>query len=675
MKHGQVPKNAVALAMAIAVLASVLASMGRPAPVAADLGDGHTRANPRDEFTELDRAERGRITRNLVKGESLKVCSDVFPKATERAIERWNDRLPGTVLTFKGASNECQRAPSSTSTDWVPEDGVVSVFVSLGQRGVQGDRIGGRELPHDREYTCSDAAYACVRQDDVGDDDWRTRYGRMEVIVNPEKFCHDIPSPSTASCMQDDDDLLHMITHELGHALSLGDYFCELLNDAGDQHPDFIDVKTIMDSRWRPACDPMDGSPTDRDVEDYVTIYTPKAVVVEGPDVEGPEVDGQTVILHWSQADVFVESDFEIQRKSGPTWEVEEIVDPNEETITLTNQPRGEQHYRIRARTLALCPDEGDCGPMRKHFYGEPSKEIEVAVQFLAPANVQVTSRTATSLTVAWETVNGADRYELRQTTPDVACKDATREEDQEGVAASPPHKFSNLNPDTEYRLCVRATLSANGDVASEWAHVDARTFEELELTTSLKRGADSCYTRGNVLVNWNVSGGSGDHTVTVGNTDVTTSPTTVRCKSTAGPQSVTVTVTDDTADSTRSKRLTWMVNTRSVDPGTPPCPSGLNCLSSRQPASRVTWQACCTAVQASWLVDQLPRVCGIFLSRNGQRLIYGKTTSGIVIPGSEDFTILGGDRPWLYGCASSNAPSASPPGPSGAADGDFLDE
>ena len=448
--------KAVALAMAIVILASALASMGRPVPVAADLGDGHTTTVPAYTFDSSDRPQ-GRITRNLVKGESLVVCSTDFPEATKTAIDRWNDALSHEVLTFEADSTKCQSASSSAT--WNPEKGVVAVFVSVGTVANDG-RIQGSVLPADRKYTCPSTAAACVRQDDVGKGDvWRTRFGRLEVIVNPGRYRN-----------WPDGRLEYLITHELGHALSLGDYFCNYRDDDGNPHPDFIDELTIMNTRsfWSDqesqACNPPGGIPADRDVEDYEEVYTPAAVT----DFSGT-AQRQTVILTWKQSDVFVESDFEIQRQEGAIWVVAATPGVNAESFRLVQQPAGVQRYRIVARTMALPEKERGHG----HTHGTLSAVIEVAVPLTAPTRLRVTGRMSSSLTLTWNTVSGADRYELRRTPSDTNCNG-----DVQATVTTTSHLFRGLDANTQYRLCVRSvrTVAKGFDLRSTWAQTLATT-------------------------------------------------------------------------------------------------------------------------------------------------------------------------------------------------------
>lgn len=489
MRRTEVAGKAVVLAMALVVLASVLASLGRPIPVAADLEDGHTLAYPRDEFPQPPpepeerrerQLEKGQITRNLVDGKSLDVCSDIFPKATEDAVGRWNRALSREVLTFKGDLSECER--TSSSAGWDAPDGVDAVFVTVGVTTTK-TSFRGAILTHKE----CEKAYACVRQDHVEADGgvWRTRYGRVEVITNPKRFCHDvglqpisipIPFPTRPVCnvTQSDDDIRLLLTHELGHALSLGDYFCNHRdsknpNNLTNKHPDFVDpndsdMQTVMNSflLWRRACNPSSGEPTDRDVSDYTTIYTPAAVVVD----DKPRVDGRTVTLEWDQSKVFVESEFEIQRKVGETWLVLATEPPNEKSATLTNQPGGVQRYRIVARTMAL-PAEQRHG----HAHGPESNVVEAAIQLATPTNVRATSRGANRLTLAWTRVSNASRYQLRRIAPSASCDGAVQ-----NATIRTSQTFHRLEANTQYRLCVRAVFDTNAAIASEWASALATT-------------------------------------------------------------------------------------------------------------------------------------------------------------------------------------------------------
>ena len=585
--HGYL--DVIAFAMAIAILALMLASTGGLVPVVADLGDGHTRAHGKGTFERSDtyQADEGRITRNLVDGDVLTVCSTAFPAATREAIQRWNTRLGLEVLKFEEEWSKCMSTPPTSG--WVEASGVLAVFVSIGE--IVGGELRGSVLHNER---CgSTGSTACVRQDYVSDainSIWRTRYGRIEVIVNPEKFCRDAGVRPTDECaitaqpadQQIDDDLLYMITHELGHALSLGDYFCEH-RKGGQRHPDFVDATTptVMNSfslstsedpnrrQLSRSCNSPDGSPTQLDVDDYRAIYRPAKVTGVGGTA-----NGRTVTLTWNQSDVFVESEFEIQRASGAAWVDEATVEANASLATLTNQPGGVQRYRIVARTMALPEEEDGHG----HAHGAPSAEVEVAVQLSVPTNARVAIRTPSSLSLTWDTVNGADRYELRRTTPNADCEGAVQ-----ATVTKPPHLFRNLTADTDYHLCVRAKLSTNSAVTSEWAEAAATTSPVPRLTVSVSPRSASCYTSGSVSISWTISNGTAPYAVSVDGSSASGSRKTVTCRSTAGTQTVSVTATDT---STPQRSGSASVSLAVTNPPPPPPPSRVR---PPQPAPEVT--------------------------------------------------------------------------------------
>ena len=508
MRYNHRSLNVVLLAIAIAVLVSALASMGRPAPVAADLEDGHTRAHGRDSFPvlPLDPAARlqylknyqlakGRITRNLIDGRTLVVCSINFPNATKEAVGRWNTELSHDVLAFEEDADEC--SDKEADRRWEAKDGLVAVFISAGTKLADGTgRYRGRVLPS--RFRCREESAACVWQDHVEEHggEWRTRYGRMEVIVDPANYWCDIPDPSgipqPLNCAQQDDaGLIRVITHELGHALSLADYYCNYVKPGTigttHPHPDFINVKTIMDTLRRLACKPKYGDPTDRDVSDYTTIYTPAAVVVKS----NPRVNGRNVTLEWDQSKVFVESEFEIQREVGETWLVLATEPPNETSATLTNQPGGVQRYQIVARTMALPTEQG-----HGHAHGPASNIVEAAIQLSTPTSVRVTSRGANRLTLTWTYVSNASRYQLRRIAPSASCDGAAQ-----NATTRTSQTFHGLEANTQYRLCVRAVLDTNAAIASEWASALATTkTQQIAAPGSATAGSATTST---LTLNW----------------------------------------------------------------------------------------------------------------------------------------------------------------------------
>ncbi|MCY4670956.1 MAG: hypothetical protein OXC29_23595, partial [Rhodococcus sp.] len=379
--------------------------------------------------------------------------------------------------------DECLDLEGVPGGGWEPNVGVVAVFVSVGASTNMGYE--GRIV----DAECVSRSIACVRQDGV-DSTYRTRYGRLEVIVNPQRFCRDAGAQPTTACGIDiqpagqdtDDDLHYLIAHELGHAVSLGDYYCQYRDldnpdNATNRHPDFIDVPTLMNSfslsalALRRTCNSPDGSPTTRDVRDYRTIYLPAAVTA----VVG-SASGQIVTLTWDQSNVFVESGFEIQRLDGTTWIEVATAPANADSAELPGQLGGRKSYQVVAKTMALSTDNAEHG----HVHGPPSEEVTVTVKFPVPGNPRVATPGTDSLNFEWDQVVGADGYDVRRIgRPDSSTCDSTAEE-QATVSGSPPgrsHRFATgLKASTAYLLCVRATKAGYPDATSDWASTKATT-------------------------------------------------------------------------------------------------------------------------------------------------------------------------------------------------------
>ena len=299
---------------------------------------------------------------------------------------------------------------------------------------------------------------------------WQSYYGRGEIVINPTIYCRDIGTEPTAVCARDSSEvranrnLVHDITHELGHILGLADYYCNRHNADGTRHDDYLAPGTVaVLNSWNLAvgCDPKGGNPTQLDKADYRTAYLPATVT----NVKGT-AGVQAVTLTWDQANVFVESDFEIQWYDGTNWVEEKVVDPNEVSAVLKQQPVGEQRYQIVARTEALPESEVGHG----HAHGPASAEVSVTVRLASPANPRVTASSASSLTLAWDAVDGADGYGVRHTTAD----DCEGEADETISILS--HSFTGLNASTTYLLCVRAILAGMTNVTSAWASISGTT-------------------------------------------------------------------------------------------------------------------------------------------------------------------------------------------------------
>ena len=552
------------------------------------------------------------ITRNVVVGVPIPVCSRNYPNATQKAIQRWHD-----ALDLKNQVFEWQSDPNACDTQglsWDPVSGVVSLTVSRGRPdsmtkffdavgnsytyyygSVAADtRFPNLNLRCPLEIRKPDNTYlggslGCQGFDymwyDVPENaDLQTYYGRAEVVLNPSLRGADIDSTWTEPGSTND--VVHVITHELGHVLGLADYYCNRIG-----HPDHFapspasesDKKALMNSwnlrppKWdnsRGWCDPLDGRPTPVDLDDYRTIYTPAKVT----DVEA-EALLDAVLLRWDQSDVFVESDFEIQRARGAEWLAIESVGANAESAVLAGQPGGAQRYRVVARTKALPSDPGN-----DHAYGAPSSPVSVHVRSLSLLLAGVTHNSAT---VRWTPLGTVQQY-VAKSTKGANC-DATGEEETITLSSSDAaegasgaagttvtHPFSGLEPSTAYHLCVRAvrTIETGFVLRSGWVEASATTKPLPKLTVTVRPTTASCYTNGSVSIRWTVSDGTAPYAVKVGGVASSGGSKTVTCQARAGTQTVTVSATDSsTPQLSGSAAVTLTVTNPPVTPVTPPPP------------------------------------------------------------------------------------------------------
>ena len=110
--------------------------------------------------------------------------------------------------------------------------------------------------------------------------------------------------------------------------------------------------------------------------------------------------------MSWDQADVFVESHFEIQRAVGAGW-VEVARSPaNADSATLTSEPGWEQRYRVVAATMALAGGPDQHG----HVHGPASNEVELNLPYSIPAITRF-SASGTSLTARFDWDGRSPRF------------------------------------------------------------------------------------------------------------------------------------------------------------------------------------------------------------------------------------------------------------------------
>lgn len=624
------------------------------------------------------------ITRNLADGISIPVCSEVFPKATREAVKRWNEALRVTVLEAYDDHDDCKITKRPT-----PRNGVLSTIVSKGELINGGADYTGSVLP----ASCpnDNTSHACagtelVRGMTSEQNIWRSFYGRGEVIINPTVYCRDVGTAKSKECGVDQSDynLFEVVAHELGHILALPDYFCGRVG-----HEDYLEpgTRSLMNS-WTAvyACNAIGGKPTELDKEDYRSMYRPGTVV----ETKG-STDGQVVTLRWNQFNVFAESDFEIQRKNGAIWEMEEIAEANAESITLTNQPSGEQLYRIRARTLALCPAGEDCRQVRKHVYGDPSATIMVSVPLPAPTGPTVGTRTPVRLELSWTAGVGASFHEVKATTR-ANCNEESETYDRPSSNSATSHPLTGLTPNTSYRLCVRSVRTIGSDsLRSAWAETPATMTPAKLATPSTRAVSSSDITTNTITLRWSevtdADGYEVKRTEGSGETTIESLPETARSRKFKGlspskPYTFSVRATLDDHSAATSAWASRSATTSAVTEPPPPPPPPLrqwrDCLTGTTPGVAVTYRGLsgCGPVPASLLIPNVrvvnPDVCGISRWRDGKwEAGYLLNRDGSVAPISRDFTINVGDTLGLYECSSSSAAGAA----GAEAGGDFLEE
>ncbi len=339
------------------------------------------------------------------------------------------------------------------------------------------------------------------------DDQWQTYSGRAEIIINPRIYCQDINEVSD-DCTRDSAartkrggkrNLVHDITHELGHILGLADYYCHY-----DHHPDGLEASTdpdkrsLMNSLNQPPydeCDPDDGAPTALDVRGYTASYTPAAVTeLQAKTVQ----DTFRVWLSWNQADVFVESGFEVQRKTGSVWHEVASVVPNATSAVVKGQPVEGQQYRVVARTKALPHHE-----THGHTHSSAEAVVGLTVQthpMLAPTNPHIVGTAVSSLTLAWtlpaSAPSATPMFKVKYTTGSDCDASGTEflpfmPSTSAAVAgatdATVSYPISNLKASTQYKLCVRSVreILPGFEYESDWASTTGTTAA-LPLPTSL---------------------------------------------------------------------------------------------------------------------------------------------------------------------------------------------
>ena len=184
------------------------------------------------------------ITRNVVRGDPIPVCSEDYPEATKAAISWWNGDGGLGVDVFEWAG-------AAAGEDWrtncpVNEEkhnrhlGVGGILVYNWDTNKDG-------LPDCRHRPGDNPPLGCwstdsLRPSERTNSDWHTYFGRMLIRMNPVDFPDDWDPGSTSDCdsaaASGTDGykcyrLVSILAHELGHALSFVDRYTVVRDAAG----------------------------------------------------------------------------------------------------------------------------------------------------------------------------------------------------------------------------------------------------------------------------------------------------------------------------------------------------------------------------------------------------------------------------------------------------------
>ncbi len=236
------------------------------------------------------------VTRNLILGKPIDVCSDDFPMSAQEGINRWEAALGIDVFTSVDEDlTECEEILADKSK------GIASAIITIDTQAVL--NICDKENRGD-DYE----PFMCVtglRVYGVINEKWFTLTGRAEILVNSVKSGYsgdDVTGGLKVALLRD-------ITHELGHVLGLGDYFCDGRGRPEDNYAPGSISSLMHTSTKVTSCNSPNGRPTQRDIDDYCDIYRPEAVA--GLPAQPGSRDGEVTIL-WDPSGVHVEKEFEV---------------------------------------------------------------------------------------------------------------------------------------------------------------------------------------------------------------------------------------------------------------------------------------------------------------------------------------------------------------------------
>ena len=339
------------------------------------------------------------IARNFIVGDSIPVCGDDYPLATQDAI----DTLNGQFASIKVPENDI-------GVEWEVFTFATTCPSTSNDSGYAYVSIEGF-APSDPRFRCSSTAFACVtRTPNTHGGPLSTYNGVHRIFVNA-----DARDPDDDMAATDNVEYMAIrrtIAHELGHLLGLADYDCS--------DPGVVPIQSLMQCTGKFLIQSPPEVPVypfhDRDTEHLEAIYRPNAVI--NFDVSVSSASPESIEVEFDARNVFTEDSIDLRRWDDRVGEwvlVNEFDETSgEETWTGAGQPSGRQVYRLFVKTFALArgqcfENDGDCSatsdPSAKRI-GFASNEIEVVVPRRIIIVTPPVTYTAVDMTVGLNYIN-----------------------------------------------------------------------------------------------------------------------------------------------------------------------------------------------------------------------------------------------------------------------------
>ena len=334
------------------------------------LSDGRMATADHDGLTEhnlqVSKLTDHAITRNVVLGNPIPVCSDDFPEAAQTALRWWNDGLG--VSVFEWSTAQVGDCPANNAADRL-DRGVGSLIIQS----------------ETTSKNCqSSTARACWSMEDKLQRDrfdatWQTWWGRMQVKVD-ERFTpagvpgkartcisHTPGTTPTGKCQG----LIKTLAHELGHALSLADRYER--NSAGNLECQDSNNNDLVSLMCHHNVTKDYTSIQAEDVAAYLAAYYPDAVKDVSAELSS---DQSRLTIRWDIANMHVEQGVQV------LWRP--IGDGDAEACGTKNAAGAPADGWFHAKTIwaaaSAATRPASSGPMDEHY-----TRVSVSLPILDP--------------------------------------------------------------------------------------------------------------------------------------------------------------------------------------------------------------------------------------------------------------------------------------------------